>query len=719
MNKNYLNDSPIETSSDDIYGVLPFAKSLASSILNIENPLGTTIALNGEWGAGKSSVVNLVREELNKENEGNLVLSEFTCWWFRGEEALALAFLQNLNSLVRDKLGDKAKDLVPKLGKTLLQAGPVVGAAMSLTPAGLFAGITGASMSFAERFFNEADTLERTFNQLAEALDKQEQRFLIIIDDIDRLSPDEALAIFRIVKSVGRLPNLMYLLVFDRALAEKAVSERFPSEGPHFLEKIIQASFEPPRPLRTDLNHSILAAIEDCCGSPNKEQMTRTLNLFHDIVAPYLETPRHVKRFQSAISVTWPAIADEINLADFIALETIRLYEPSVFKAIGLNKASVCGLSDRQNGSRRDLEDQFSPFLKGISEERHDLVRTALMRLFPRLENTGYSGSFRPIWDAERRVCIENHFDTYFRLSLAEEALSIRSISDLIENAGDPDFVSELFLNAASERRRNGTSMVPVWLDELNSHAHKIDRNLVEPLLASLFEIHDRIDLEIDDDRGFMGVGTTSLRYHWFIRRLINDRFSLDERTKVYQSALRNASLGWLVDFARSAAADYKESENGPTREHDCLIRQDAVEDIRERALEAIRSAANDMSLIKHRDLISILYSWRHFQNGDATEIRGWTDKLLDDDEALVILAQELTGESWSHGMGWDGLGDRVAERHIRAQISDDVDILDVAQFRTSLERLQSSGTLGQENQQIVDQFLAAWDQRENGEDRY
>ncbi|WP_245152406.1 P-loop NTPase fold protein [Allopusillimonas soli] len=42
---------------------------------------------------------------------------------------------------------------------------------------------------------------------------------------MDRLSPDEALLIFRLVKSVGRLPNVMYLLVYDRQQAEKIVSE--------------------------------------------------------------------------------------------------------------------------------------------------------------------------------------------------------------------------------------------------------------------------------------------------------------------------------------------------------------------------------------------------------------------------------------------------------------------------------------------------------------
>ncbi|MEO3413051.1 P-loop NTPase fold protein [Roseovarius sp. CAU 1744] len=75
----------------------------------------------------------------------------------------------------------------------------------------------------------------------------------MVIDDLDRLSPEEALVIFRLVKSVGRLPNVMYLLAYDRETTEQAVARRFPPEGAHHLEKIIQAGFELPQPDQSHL----------------------------------------------------------------------------------------------------------------------------------------------------------------------------------------------------------------------------------------------------------------------------------------------------------------------------------------------------------------------------------------------------------------------------------------------------------------------------------
>lgn len=161
-----FNDSPIHSAKDDIYGITPFAKSLARSIINIKEPRGTTIALNGIWGSGKSSAVNLIRHELKTLGDETLVVSEFKCWWYRGEEALALAFLQHLNTILRDTLGDKVKDLMPSIGRTLLQAGQVLGSAVALSSPGVVGAATGATLDFAKRFFPKEATLETTFNKL-------------------------------------------------------------------------------------------------------------------------------------------------------------------------------------------------------------------------------------------------------------------------------------------------------------------------------------------------------------------------------------------------------------------------------------------------------------------------------------------------------------------------------------------------------------------------
>lgn len=713
---NYFNDSPIERREEDLYGVTSFSEALAKSILNIKDPIGTTIALNGAWGSGKSSTVNLIRAELSEAKDSHLIVTEFKCWWYRGEEALALAFLQQLNSVLGEQFGDKTRKLVRKLGRRILQAGPVIGPAIALTPVGWLSGLVSGLFDVAKRLFPDEEPLETVFRELSKVLEAENRRFLVIIDDMDRLSSEEALAIFRLIKSVGRLPNVMYLVVFDRQLAEQAINEKYPSEGPHFLEKIIQAGFELPMPVSTDLNNAVLASIDEICGTPSEDQIVRFMNVFYDVVAPYITSPRHVSRFQNAISVTWPAIAGEVNLADFVALEILRLYEPTLFSAIKGNKSLVCGTKTENNNNN---DDRFSIFLNGIEEGRQDVAKTALQRLFPRLESIRYGGEWISEWSSERRVCVEAHFDTYFRLNLSDEVLSGKAIDELIEKAGDSDYIKKVFMDAANARRRTGQSMVPVYFDELTTHGKRVDKDKVRPLLSALFKIHDAIDLKIDADSGFMAMTNTTLRYHWLIRKLTRNKFSIEERTDMYLKATESASLGWLINFVSSARRDYQMQEGRqPTAKEDCLVSENVLPELTKRALNAIRTSSADGSLLVHKDLLYILYRWIDFMSGDPTEARAWTDSLLDDRKALLILVKVMTGASWSMGMGGFGsLGDRVSKRTVRAQISDDSPVIDARKFRAAIEKIANDKNSSDDEIASIQTLLSAWDHRARGED--
>lgn len=713
--QNYFNDSPIEVAKDDRYGVTGFAESIARSIRGMNAPIGTTIALHGAWGSGKSSVVNLVRAAIADVKDEKLVVSDFKCWWYRGEEALALAFLQNLHGILRTSLGDKVKDLVPGMGRQLLQAGPVIGAAATLASGAPLMGLFSSGAKFFSALFPSGDTLEKTFAKLSKILADENRRFLIIIDDIDRLSTDEAIAVFRLVKSVGRLPNVMYLLVFDRDLAEKAVQARFPSEGPHFLEKIIQAGFEVPTPLQTDLNDAVWSSIQNICGTSAQKQIVRTMNMFYDVVVPYMQTPRHVTRYQNAISVTWPGIQGEVSIADFAALEALRLYEPGLFKAIRTKKQLVCGISDHHQDSR-DHQSRMAPLLSDVPEERQALAKIALQRLFPKLENMGYGSDWISQWSAERRVCIDHHFDTYFRLTLSDETLSTKDINEIIERAADAEFVKVTIRAASKRTRRSGTTMVPVYLDELNTHAARIEKPKVRPFLQALFEIHDEIDLEVDADRGFGGMRNTNLRYHWLMRRLTREHFTPAERSDVLVAATKTASLAWAVDFVSSILAERSEDRrNGPKPDEDCLVQPSAIPALRQQAIDAIRHAAENGLLIGHKDLVHILYRWRDFLDGDAAEVRAWTNAQLGEDSKVVALARGFTGQSWSMGMGGTGtLGDRVSTPAATAHIDDDTQIIDPKLFHTRLEATLGNPDITEDERTIIETLLKAWDKKKN-----
>ncbi len=717
-NPNSFNDVSIAVPEEDLFGIDPFAKALAKSLRDMASPVGTTIALNGPWGSGKSSAVNLIRHHLRRDIEDDtLSIIDFKCWWFRGEEALILAFLQELDSSLQKTLGERAKQLIPKLGKKLLQAGQVIGPAINIKTGGVWGSLASGTMDFAKRFFSDSDPMEKVFKELSEALESQTKRFLVIIDDIDRLTPQEALAVFRLVKTVGQLPRVMYLLVFDRELAEKAVKETYPSEGPHFLEKIVQASFDLPLPTRDDLNRAMLARIGVLCGEPKTaDQLRRFKNILYDAVSPYLNTPRDLTRLSSAITVSWPAVAAEVDIGDYLAIETIRLFEPSLYNSIRKNKERLCGT--RSNSSSRDNQQkEMEEYLLLVPNDHREHARLALMRLFPRLENVGYSENSTQRWEADRLVCTTPHFDTYFRMGLGDDTLSMSEINDVIEHAKDEEHVRNVFRTALGSIRKNGKSKVPLLLDALNTHAAQIQKEKFQHLIIALFSIADEINKNEDCDGGGFRIGNNS-RIHWLCHKLTWERCSLDERDAIFMAACKTAQLGWLVDFTSSQEANYHPRDGKePTPIEKCLVKKESLPELRSHTITRIRAAAQSRELISHAELLSILFRWGELADDNNVQVKEWTTSQLTNEESVSQLAEAFTGESWSHSIGMIGLGDRVAMRKPRAQIDGLDRILDLREFRRRLEEIEKGNSLQDNRKQCVQIFLQAWRARETARD--
>lgn len=717
---DYFNDSPISVPEEDRFGIDPFARALAASITQIKSPVGATIALNGPWGSGKSSAVNLIRHHLNPGNSEDLVIVEFKCWWFRGEEALTLAFLQTLKGALDIGLDERAKELLGKIGKDLLQAGPVVGPALNLATGGVWGTlvslITG-SMDFTKRYFSDSQSIETAFNKLSALLAGQSKRFVVVIDDIDRLAPEEAVQVFRLIKSVGRLPNVIYLVVFDRELAEKAVAQRYPSEGPHFLEKIIQANFELPLPARDDINNAFLAEVETRCGSlSDSEALLHFMNLFYDVVAPCLSSPRDLTRLTNSIAVSWPPVSGEVNLGDFIALEAIRVFDGPLFSAIRNSKTRVCGTEPQYGGRDNEREKTLQELLKKIPEARKEVATTALKRLFPRLENIGYGEGFKERWEAERRVCSEKHFDTYFRMAVGDETLRAEELEKLIKNAGSPDYIKTTLKEAVTSVRKNNKSRVPLLLDEMNVHSGKIQKEQFTPLLTSLFEIADDIDREGDKERGF-SFGDNHLRIHWLVRKLTFERCTLEERTEIFKKACPQAQVGWLVDFSNSAVTDYFPREGRqPEPPEKCLVEKDYLDELKRLTLTRLQQSASQR-LVEHPRLPYLMFRWRDLSSDDGKEVKAWSNAQLDNDVSVALLAKAFTQETWSQGMGMVGLGDRVAMRKLRASIEGLDKIMDVEKFKRRLNDLASRNNLDEPYKGYIATFLDALSKKERGEE--
>lgn len=706
------NDQPIGSPKDDRFGIDPFARALAASMRKMQSPQGSVIGLNGPWGSGKSSAVNLCKYHLADAVKANeLVIIDFTCWWFRGEDALALAFFRALYAGLGPSLSEKVRKKLPKLGARLLRAGALVGKLAEAAGAVIAGGIVEKGMEWLSELIEQDESVETLHTELSNALRQQNKRFLIVIDDIDRLAPDEALLIFRLVKSVGRLPNVMYLLVYDRPLAEKIVGERYPSEGPHYLEKIIQAAFELPDPSALDIQQHLLSLIESICGAPAEVDLVRFMNIFYEGLSPAMRTPRDVTRFINSLSVSWPAVAGEVDRADFLALEMLRLLQPTIYRAIRQNKEQLIGSGGAEGRDNSGTAKRFSDlFLGAIPPSDHDRMRHLLMRLFPALEfawsNLYYGHEFGRQWAKERRVCSPEHFDSYFHFTISDEVLTNTELDELFSRVDDIEYVKATLRHAVTVTRRSGGTKAAVWLNELNNHSARVGHDKVLPLLTALFEIADELNVDADIAKGFK-TGSNELRLHWLMRSLTKERMSLNERSAVFRQACETASLGWLADFTRSAWTDYHPREGRlPEPLEKCLTTEADAAQLRVLLRSKIETAAADGTLIVHQDLSFLLRWWVELTSDDGAAVKAWTSEAFASSDGVRQLIKAFTSYGWTQGFG-----DVVAKRVTRVNPEAMAQVMDLDAFRIRVEAVAAARSLPE-----AQEFLEAWDRANNGD---
>jgi predicted KAP-like P-loop ATPase len=438
--------------------------------------------------------------------------------------------------------------------------------------------------------------------------------------------------------------------------------------------------------------------------------MIRFMNVFYDVVASEIRTPRDLIRLTSSLAVTWPAVGNDVDRADFVGLEVLRILRPVVYRALRSSKQRLTTTGDRLSRWSQEQRNQFDKaLLSGVPETDRERLKHSLMRIFPPLasvwSNVVYGEHSRAEWSRERRVCSSDHFDSYFRFAISDDVLAKKDIEELIAHSSDDAFITTALRDGLAIKRSSGGTKAALILDELNLHADSVTDDQVQPLLKTIFRLGDELDVTVDEAKAF-SIGNNHLRIHWLLRRLTLERFDLGRRSAVFMAACETASLSWLVGFASSAHEDYHpRPSKSPEPEDRCLTTATDAEAIRDLALSRIRRAAQSGELGPQARLAYLLYRWRDFSEDGSAEVKRWTDVQLAQDKMVVQFARAFTSHGWSQSAG-----NVVAQRTTLANVGNHLEeIIDRDRFRARVEELAKKDTLQQEEVTIIREFLDAW----------
>ena len=95
-------DLPIMKSSEDKLNRESFVKSLANVILQSAFPTSFTVGLYGAWGSGKTSLLNMVIEQIERSST-DVVILRFNPWLCSDPKQLITQFFKQLASAIKMK----------------------------------------------------------------------------------------------------------------------------------------------------------------------------------------------------------------------------------------------------------------------------------------------------------------------------------------------------------------------------------------------------------------------------------------------------------------------------------------------------------------------------------------------------------------------------------------------------------------------------------------
>ena len=257
--KSSIIDVPREHTQADLFGIQAYQNALIKYIRLTDTPI--TIALQGEWGSGKTSLMNLLRYHLCDVDSAPYFPIWINTWQYSLMKSPQQAIMSILEGIINqigelnpnEQKWEESKRKIGGLFKKMATVGTKVAAGAVGIDGGLvdelFDGGQSASTSDITQLKAEIAKL------IDDALSKDSSKsgFTFYIDDLDRIDPPAAVEILELLKNIFDLKKCIFILAIDYDVVIKGLKPKFGEltaanerEFRSFFDKIIQLPFSMP-----------------------------------------------------------------------------------------------------------------------------------------------------------------------------------------------------------------------------------------------------------------------------------------------------------------------------------------------------------------------------------------------------------------------------------------------------------------------------------------
>ena len=346
-------DKPKESNQGDLLEIEKYTNGLIKFIELSDTPI--TIGVQGEWGSGKTSLLNTIKQDLCDKEGAEHYAIWLNTWEYSLLSSPDETLIKIISGLVT-QIGELTKNQNSENGKK------AVAALVSLMKGfgGVMGGLSGKAIEMAGSAIETSTTdkpsdnsikalriaLQNVIDEAIKNSNTSKRAFIFFIDDLDRLDPAVAVSILELIKNLFDLKNCIFVLAIDYGVVVKGLQSKFGKmteenewEFRAFFDKIIQLPFSMPisdyniakylQSLLVDVNYFDKSELED----------EKALTIISEIVGLSVGTnPRTLKRLANSVSLIEiirgeQKITSEERFIEF-ALICIQIAYPLVYSLI-------------------------------------------------------------------------------------------------------------------------------------------------------------------------------------------------------------------------------------------------------------------------------------------------------------------------------------------------------------------------------------------------
>jgi predicted KAP-like P-loop ATPase len=702
-------DNPLTDPKTDRLGYAPFARHLADSICEMAFPGGFVIAVYGSRGFGKTTLLNYIVHYLKQkpENEQPIIVP-FNPWLFSGHEDITRRFFDQIQSVL------KQGQLVSKGLKQRLADFSKVISEIPLPYA-------QAGNAVAKVFDDKQKEASDLKQEVEDILLQEHPRIVVTIDDVDNLDAEEIKKLFHIIKAFPNFNDVVYVLVFDKEIVIKALAGTQGISGEAYLNKIIQVPFEIPFPDKILLRRLLFEKLNAVLADTPKQVFERTHwgNVYFQGIDHFINDPRDIVRLTNTLSVTYPAVKGEVNLVDFIAIESLRVFCPVMYDIIRKNPQAFAGQAEHKgylSFTVDELKRLHDSWMAQLQDKDKEPVKRLLLHLFPKLEavwanNNYYAAQQEPTWRKQLRVCSLEVFPIYFRLVLPESGLSTTEMKAILANAFDAKALGENLVELANQKRADGTTQVRTFLERLEDYTeNEIPLDCIPSIVQALFDVGDQLLRPEDEPWGMFDFGN-DVRIGRIIWQLLR-RLKEPARFEVFKQVILNGTA--LSTIVREIAnLDQQQGKYGAEQlspEEEWLISAQHLKELEELAASRVQDVAEQNSLLQTPGLPKLLYCWLKWTSEE--EVGQWVKKVINDDEGLVDFLEKFLETTIT-----ESESDMVPRKAYRLDPKWLEPYLESSSVIDRVRSLADKSGLTEARTSAIRQFIEEYDLRQQGKD--